>query len=108
MYEEGHRNLSMIYIDLDYNIDWRYIVENNLDSPHLFWLHGGSVPPVRSLNLVREKVNKIHLKSFHDDSGLYGHYGQTTARGKPKIVRFDAPTIVRHGGVSSFSEEFHI
>lgn len=87
---------------LDYNVDWQYIVENNLDSPHLFWLHNGSVPPVRSLNFVREKVNQVKLKFFRDDSGL-GHYGQT-AGGKPKIVRFDAPNIVRHGGVSSFSE----
>lgn len=91
---------------LDYNVDWQYLVENNLDSPHLFWLHNGSVPPVRSLNFVREKVNQVKLKFFRDDSGL-GHYGQT-AGGKPKIVRFDAPNIVRHGGVSSFSEEFHI
>ena len=81
----------------------KYIVENNLDSPHLFWLHNGSVPPVRSLNFVREKVNQVQLKFFRDDSGQ-GHYGQT-AGGKPKIVRFDAPNIVRHGGVSSFSEE---
>lgn len=81
----------------------KYIVENNLDSPHLFWLHNGSVPPVRSLNFVREKVNQVQLKFFRDDSGQ-GHYGQTTG-GKPKIVRFDAPNIVRHGGVSSFSEE---
>ena len=87
---------------LDYNVDWQYIVENNLDSPHLFWLHNGSVPPVRSLNFIREKVNQVKLKFFRDDSGL-GHYGQT-AGGKPKIVRFDAPNIVRHGGVSSFSE----
>lgn len=81
-------------------------MENNLDSPHLFWLHDGSVPPVRSLNFVREKVNQVVLRYFEDDSGV-GHYGQT-AGGKPKIVRFDAPNIVRHGGVSSFSEEFHI
>mmetsp|Transcript_17571 Transcript_17571/g.21468 ORF Transcript_17571/g.21468 Transcript_17571/m.21468 type:complete len:693 (-) Transcript_17571:977-3055(-) len=91
---------------LDYNVDWQYIVENNLDSPHLFWLHNGSVPPVRSLNFVRDKINQVQLKLFQDDSGR-GHYGQT-AGGKPKIVRFDAPNIVRHGGVSSFSEEFHI
>lgn len=91
---------------LDYNVDWQYIVENNLDSPHLFWLHDGSVPPVRSLNFVREKVNQVNLRYFRDDSGE-GHYGQTVG-GKPKIVRFDSPNIVRHGGVSSFSEEFHI
>lgn len=91
---------------LDYNVDWKYIVENNLDSPHLFWLHDGSVPPVRSLNFVKEKVNQMKLKFFQDDSGQ-GHYGHTKG-GKPKIVRFDAPNIVRHGGVSSFSEEFHI
>jgi methyltransferase (TIGR00027 family) len=91
---------------LDYNVDFEYIVENNLDSPHLFWLHDGSVPPVKSLNYVKEKVNQVKLAYFEDGSGS-GHYGQT-AGGKPKIVRFDAPNIVRHGGVSSFHEEFHI
>ena len=24
---------------LDYGCDWKYIVENNLDTPHLYWLH---------------------------------------------------------------------
>ncbi|KAL7554126.1 hypothetical protein ACHAWF_017544 [Thalassiosira exigua] len=91
---------------LDYNVDWQYIVENNLDSPHLFYLHNGSVPPVRSLNFVRDKIAEVTLQSFKDDSGR-GHYGRT-AGGKPKIVRFDAPNVVRHGGASSFSEEFHI
>lgn len=81
-------------------------MENNLDSPHLFWLHNGSVPPVRSLNFVRDKVNQVKLQYFRDDSG-HGHYGRTSG-GKPKIVRFDSPNIVRHGGTSSFSEEFHI
>jgi phenylpropionate dioxygenase-like ring-hydroxylating dioxygenase large terminal subunit len=88
---------------LDYNVVWQYIVENNLDSPHLLWLHNGSVPPVRSLNFVRDKVNQVKLKFFSDDSG-HGYYGQT-AGGKPKIVRFDAPNIVCHDGVMSFSEE---
>jgi nitrite reductase/ring-hydroxylating ferredoxin subunit len=91
---------------LDYNVDWEYIVENNLDSPHLFWLHDGSVPPVKSLNYVKGKVSQVKLKYFEDASGV-GHYGQT-AGGRPKIVRFDAPNIVRHGGTSSFSEEFHV
>jgi methyltransferase (TIGR00027 family) len=91
---------------LDYNVDWQYIVENNLDSPHLFWLHDGSVPPVKSLNFVRDKMTQVKLAFFEDDTGV-GHYGQT-AGGKPKIVRFDAPNIVRHGGTSCFSEEFHI
>ena len=27
---------------LDYGCDWTYIVENNLDTPHLYWLHDGA------------------------------------------------------------------
>ena len=34
---------------LDYGCDWSYIVENNLDTPHLYWLHDGSIPPIESL-----------------------------------------------------------
>lgn len=28
-----------LYVDtkLDYNVDWSYVVENNLDSPHIYW-----------------------------------------------------------------------
>ena len=91
---------------LDYNVDWQYIVENNLDSPHLFWLHNGLVPPVRLLNFVRDKVNQMQSKFFSDDSG-HGHYDQT-AGGKPKVVRFDAPNIVCCGGVSSSSKEVRV
>ena len=61
---------------LDYNVNWQYIVENNLDSPHLFWLHNGSVPPGRLLNFFRDKVNQVKLKFFRDNSG-HGYYGQT-------------------------------
>ena len=35
---------------LDYSVDYSYIVENNLDSPHLFFLHDGSVPPTLSMS----------------------------------------------------------
>jgi hypothetical protein len=31
-----------------------------------------------------------------------------TAKKTTKVVRFDAPNVVRHAGVSGFSEEFHI
>merc|ERR1719197_1685616 len=34
--------------------------------------------------------------------------GCTTAKKTTKVVRFDAPNVVRHAGVSGFSEEFHI
>jgi len=91
---------------LDYNVDWCYIVENNLDSPHLFWLHDGSVPPVASLKFDRAHVGGMRLKAFSDACG-FGHLGET-AGGKPKIVRFDPPNVVRHAGVSGFQEEFHI
>ena len=44
---------------LDYGCDWTYIVENNLDTPHLYWLHDGSIPPIESLGCSRENVGKI-------------------------------------------------
>jgi len=92
---------------LDYGCDWTYIVENNLDSPHLYWLHDGSIPPLESLGFVRSNISKVALRSFKDDIGV-GHIGKTGTKGTTKVIRFDAPNVVRHCGVSGFSEEFHI
>jgi len=36
-----------------------------------------------------------------------GHIGKTSKK-VTKVVRYDAPNVVRHGGVSGFSEEFNI
>ena len=36
---------------LDYAVNYSYIVEKNLDSPHLFYLHDGSVPPIESIGM---------------------------------------------------------
>ena len=91
---------------LDYGCDWTYIVENNLDTPHLYWLHDGSIPPIESLGCNRNNVGKIGLRFFTDDVGV-GHIGKTSKK-VTKVVRYDAPNIVRHGGVSGFSEEFNI
>lgn len=91
---------------LDYGVDWKYIVENNLDTPHLYWLHDGSIPPLDSLGCNRENIAKIGLRFFTDDVGV-GHIGKTSTK-VTKVVRLDAPNIVRHGGVSGFSEEFNI
>lgn len=91
---------------LDYGCDWKYIVENNLDTPHLYWLHDGSIPPLDNLGCNRENVGKIALRFFTDDIGV-GHIGKTSKK-VTKVVRFDSPNIVRHGGVSGFSEEFNI
>ena len=44
---------------LDYAVDYSYIVENNLDSPHLFYLHDGSVPPIESIGMVRVCEERI-------------------------------------------------
>jgi hypothetical protein len=82
------------------------VVENNLDSPHLFWLHDGSVPPVASLGFKRDKIDQMRLKMFNDDGG-FGHLGKTPGA-KPKIVHFMPPNVVRHCGTSGFAEEFHI
>jgi hypothetical protein len=93
---------------LDYNVDYSYIVENNLDSPHLFYLHDGSVPPIEDIGLMHENLSQLKLTAFTDDCG-FGHLGRLGKNGRPKkIIRFDPPNIVRHGGVSGFEEEFHI
>jgi len=93
---------------LDYNVGFEYIVENNLDSVHLFALHDGSIPPLASLGMQRSNTEKLQMKPFSDDVGP-GHIGKLKGAVKPnKLVRFDAPNIVRHGGVSGFHEEFHI
>jgi len=91
---------------LDYGCDWSYIVENNLDTPHLYWLHDGSIPPIESLGCSRKNIDSIGLRMFTDDVGI-GHIGKTSKK-VTKVVRYDAPNIVRHGGVSGFSEEFNI
>jgi len=91
---------------LDYGVDWTYIVENNLDTPHLYWLHDGSIPPIESLGCSRKNIESIGLRFFRDDVG-FGHIGKTSKK-VTKIVRYDSPNIVRHGGVSGFSEEFNI
>jgi len=91
---------------LDYGCDWSYIVENNLDTPHLYWLHDGSIPPIQSLGCNRVNIGSIGLRFFTDDCGV-GHIGKTSKK-VTKVVRYDAPNVVRHGGVSGFSEEFNI
>jgi len=91
---------------LDYGCDWTYIVENNLDTPHLYWLHDGSIPPIESLGCNRNNIGGIGLRFFTDDIGI-GHIGKTSKK-VTKVVRFDSPNVVRHGGVSGFSEEFNI
>jgi len=91
---------------LDYGCDWTYIVENNLDTPHLYWLHDGSIPPIESLGCKRDNIGGIGLRFFTDDIGI-GHIGKTSKK-VTKVVRYDSPNVVRHGGVSGFSEEFNI
>lgn len=92
---------------LDYNVDYTYVVENNLDSPHLFFLHDGSVPPIESIGMLNVNLPKLRLTAFTDDCGM-GHLGRFGAKGRPKkLLRFDPPNVVRHGGVSGFEEEFH-
>jgi len=93
---------------LDYKVGFEYIVENNLDSVHLFHLHDGSIPPIAALGMRRSNTENLLMKAFADDVGP-GHVGKLRGALKPnKLVRFDAPNIVRHGGVSGFHEEFHI
>ena len=57
---------------LDYGCDWSYIVENNLDTPHLYWLHDGPIPPTQSLGCPRKEhgYSKGAFASF--DTALSG------------------------------------
>jgi len=104
---EGDMETVPIDTVLDYNVDYYYIVENNLDSPHLFYLHDGSVPPIASIGMKNENLPKLKLTAFTDDCGM-GHLGKLGSGGRPKkLLRFDPPNVVRHGGVSGFEEEFH-
>lgn len=104
---EGDMETVPIDTVLDYNVDYSYIVENNLDSPHLFYLHDGSVPPIASIGMKNKNLPKLKLTAFTDDCGM-GHLGKLGSGGRPKkLLRFDPPNVVRHGGVSGFEEEFH-
>jgi len=104
---EGDMETVPIDTVLDYNVDYSYIIENNLDSPHLFYLHDGSVPPIASIGMKNENLPKLKLTAFTDDCGM-GHLGRLGSGGRPKkLLRFDPPNVVRHGGVSGFEEEFH-
>ena len=80
-------DMESIAIDsvLDYSVDYSYIVENNLDSPHLFYLHDGSVPPIEGIGLMNMNLPKLKLTAFTDDCG-YGHLGKLGADGR---VRHD-------------------
>ena len=51
---------------------------------------------------------QLRLDAFTDDCG-FGHLGRFGDTGRvKKLLRFDPPNIVRHGGVSGFEEEFNI
>jgi len=54
-------DMESIPIDsvLDYAVDYSYIVENNLDSPHLFYLHDGSVSPIESLGMMMKNLPQV-------------------------------------------------
>ena len=49
----------------------------------------------------------MRLSSFTDDCGI-GHLGSFGTGHRKRLIRFDPPNIVRHGGVSGFEEEFRI
>ena len=105
---EGDMETQPIDTVLDYAVDYSYIVENNLDSPHLFYLHDGSVPPIESIGMMSKNLPDLRLRPFQDDCG-FGHLGRFKDNGRvKKLLRFDPPNVVRHGGVSGFEEEFHI
>eukprot|EP00520_Triparma_pacifica_P000662 CAMPEP_0118650162 /NCGR_PEP_ID=MMETSP0785-20121206/10099_1 /TAXON_ID=91992 /ORGANISM="Bolidomonas pacifica, Strain CCMP 1866" /LENGTH=943 /DNA_ID=CAMNT_0006542517 /DNA_START=61 /DNA_END=2889 /DNA_ORIENTATION=- len=105
---EGDMETQPIETILDYNVDYSYIIENNLDSPHLFYLHDGSVPPIESIGMMNKNLPDLRLRPFKDDCG-FGHMGRFGDTGRvKKLLRFDPPNVVRHGGVSGFEEEFHI
>ena len=79
-------DMETVAIDsvLDYSVDYSYIVENNLDSPHLFYLHDGSVPPIEDIGLVNGNLQKLKLTAFVDDCG-YGHLGKLGSNGRVRM-----------------------
>ena len=48
----------------DYKVGFEYIVENNLDSVHLFHLHDGSIPPIAALGMRRSNTDNLLMKAF--------------------------------------------
>ena len=55
------------------------LTQNNLDTPHLYWLHDGSIPPIESLGCNRKNIGAIGLRFFTDDCGV-GHIGKTSKK----------------------------
>ena len=57
---------------------------------------------------MNKNLPDLRLRPFKDDCG-FGHMGRFGDTGRvKKLLRFDPPNVVRHGGVSGFEEEFHI
>ena len=76
---------------LDYDVDWTHLVENNLRSPHLYWLHDGTAPPLTSLGRADSTASRIEMRGSQDHSGSYA-----------------APNVVHHSGVNGYAEEVHV
>ena len=64
-----------------FNIDYSDIIENNLDSVHLFYLHDGSVPPLVSIGMMNKNLERLRLSAFKDDCGI-GHLGKLGDEGR--------------------------
>lgn len=53
---------------------------------------------------MSKNLPELRLRPFQDDCG-FGHLGRFGDTGRvKKLLRFDPPNIVRHGGVSGFEE----
>ncbi|KAH8080459.1 hypothetical protein JL720_9155 [Aureococcus anophagefferens] len=78
---------------LDYRVGFEYIVENNLDSVHLFHLHDGSIPPIAALGMRRDNVKNLLMKPFADDVGV-GHVGKLKGALKPNKLHLPKGPIL--------------
>lgn len=77
---------------LDFACDWAHIAENSMDSPHLYWLHDGWIPPLEAFGFTQGQPSPEW----------------TCEKGSSKVVQHATPNIIHRRGASGFSEEVHI
>lgn len=89
---------------LDYNVDYSYVIENNLDSVHLFYLHDGSVPPLVSIGMMNKNLERLRLSPFKDDCGI-GHLGKLGDGGR---VSYFSPQRLGRGDANFRKSQSHV
>mmetsp|Transcript_73922 Transcript_73922/g.222271 ORF Transcript_73922/g.222271 Transcript_73922/m.222271 type:complete len:486 (-) Transcript_73922:584-2041(-) len=77
---------------LDFACDWGHVAENYIDSPHLYWLHDGWIPPLEAFGFTQGQPSPAW----------------TCQKGSSKVVQHSAPNIIHRRGASGFAEEVHV